>query len=708
MTARASFLLLTLCGALLLGGASAQIPDFGGAGAEERVTLRSEVTPKTARPGEVVTVVHRATIAPGWHVYGRLEENGQPTSITISELGGLVAFGPPVLPIGEVHESYGMQSYYVEFEAELRQRFFVPFDAKPGDIELKGLVDYTACDANSCDPPAQTPFTVALTIEQGAARDEYARKKAEVLFVGIEKGTRRGESGAIVVQFDVMPGYHMYGSKETGGVATAVTVTNAEALASKGLKFGAAAVPAGDPNDANGFVTYDLHDQFEIRIPFTVAKDAKGGSFEPVIKIDYQVCDEKSCDLPTAIELKTAFPIEGGDAREDRLPAAGVGATGGSGSGNTASNGSQHDGSVADDDTQPAVKSSGSLADAGLWQLILLAIGGGLFALAMPCTYPMIPITISFFTKQADARGGKVLPLALLYGAGIVLMFVVIGAALGNVIVPFASHWITNLVIGVFFLVFALSLFGLINLQPPRFLMNATGKASTHGGALGVFLMGATLVISSFTCTAPFVGNILAVGAQGGVQSAMLGMGIFGLTMAVPFVGLALVPGAIASMPSSGQWMNTLKVFLGFVEVAAALKFLSNVELVLGLEALPREHFLFLWAGIFVIAAIFLLGMIRFKGESGEIGPGRLLGGLIVALLAMYFATGAFGNRLDWVMESIAPPYSKRMAWAGSDQEGGSGESKLAWTIVKDDFDGAKALAVEDDKLVFLNITGVT
>ena len=128
----------------------------------------------------------------------------------------------------------------------------------------------------------------------------------------------------------------------------------------------------------------------------------------------------------------------------------------------------------------------------------------------------------------------------------------------------------------------------------------------------------------------------------------------------------------------------------------------------LGLEALPREHFLFLWAGIFVIAAIFLLGMIRFKGESGEIGPGRLLGGLIVALLAMYFATGAFGNRLDWVMESIAPPYSKRMAWAGSDQEGGSGESKLAWTIVKDDFDGAKALAVEDDKLVFLNITGVT
>jgi len=321
----------------------------------------------------------------------------------------------------------------------------------------------------------------------------------------------------------------------------------------------------------------------------------------------------------------------------------------------------------------------------------------------------MIPITISFFTKQADARGGKVLPLALLYGAGIVLMFVVIGAALGNVIVPFATHWITNLVIGVFFLVFALSLFGLINLQPPRFLMNATGKASTQGGALGVFLMGATLVISSFTCTAPFVGNILAVGAQGGVQSAMLGMGVFGLTMAVPFVGLALVPGAIASMPSSGQWMNTLKVFLGFVEVAAALKFLSNVELVLGLEALPREHFLFLWAVIFVIAAIFLLGMIRFKGESGEIGPGRLLGGLIVALLATYFATGAFGNRLDWVMESIAPPYSKRMAWAGSNQQGGGhGESKLAWTIVKDDFDAAKALAVEGDKLLFLNITGVT
>lgn len=684
--------------------AAGQIPGLDAADQETRLTLTSEFQPKVVRRGEVIEVTHRVTLNPGWHIYGRLEESGQPTTMAITDLGGLVALGPADIPIGDPHEQYGMHSYYLDGEVVMRQRFAVPFDAALGKGKVSGKIEYLACDASNCDQPTHAAFTLDFEVEDGAPRKDFARKKVEILALQLEKTTRRGEAGALELHLEVMPGYHIYGSKESGGVATSLIVTNAEELEARGVTFGAAVVPEGVPHDANGFVTYDLTGKVTLRLPFTIAAEAKAHDvFEAKLQFDYQVCDEKSCDMPASVALTTSFPVEGGDAREDRASKLSDATTQESGP----KSGQAPTGKKV---TASAAAKGGGAAggEDSLWQLVALAFGGALFALAMPCTYPMIPITISFFTKQAEARGGKVLPLALVYGAGIVLMFVVIAAVLSNVIVPFAAHWITNLVIGVAFIVFALSLFGVIDLQPPRFLMNAAGKASTHGGYVGVFLMGATLVISSFTCTAPFVGNILAVGAQGGRAEAMLGMGIFGVVMATPFVLLALVPGAVASMPRSGQWMNTLKVFLGFVEVAAALKFLSNVELVLGLEALPREHFLFLWAAIFAVAAAFLFGMIRYKGDSGEVGGGRLVGGIVVVLLATYFATGAFGNRLDWVMESIAPGYSKRMAWA----EAGSGaavEGSLAdaRTIMKDDYDAAREVALRDKKLLFVNFTGV-
>ena len=152
----------------------------------------------------------------------------------------------------------------------------------------------------------------------------------------------------------------------------------------------------------------------------------------------------------------------------------------------------------------------------GLLGLILLAIGGGIFALLMPCTYPMIPITISFFTKQAIAREGRVLPLSLTYGAGIILIFILIGLLAAPVIIPFAAHPVTNLVIGGLFLFFAFVLFGFVNLTPPQSMMTMASKASMQGGYIGVFLMGATLVVTSFTCTAPFVGTLLGSAATSG------------------------------------------------------------------------------------------------------------------------------------------------------------------------------------------------
>jgi thiol:disulfide interchange protein len=345
----------------------------------------------------------------------------------------------------------------------------------------------------------------------------------------------------------------------------------------------------------------------------------------------------------------------------------------------------------------------------GLGSFLLLAVVGGLFTLLMPCTYPMIPITLSFFTKQADARGGHVLPLALAYGAGIVGVFVLIGVVLGSLIIPFATNPWTNLIIGVLFVVFALTLFGAFELPVPSFLLNAAGGASQSGGLLGVFLMGTLLVVTSFTCTVPFVGSLLSVGAQQGEKLKIaLGMAVYGLTMAIPFVFLALVPKRIGSLPRSGEWMHHLKVFLGFVEIAAALKFLSNSDLVWSWGVLTRELFLILWFGIFLAAALYLFGLIRLHGDGAEIGPTRLTGALMTLLFSLYCGYGALGHELDSVMTAIAPNYSKPRVGLVATAPGQVTSAPTRHPVVTDDFEAARQRALAEKKRLLVNFTGHT
>lgn len=348
--------------------------------------------------------------------------------------------------------------------------------------------------------------------------------------------------------------------------------------------------------------------------------------------------------------------------------------------------------------------------DDGLLALILAAIGGGIFALLMPCTYPMIPITISFFTKQAEARGGNVMTLSLLYGAGIVLIFVVIALTVGSLIMPFATHPVTNIVLGLIFVIFAAALFGMITLNPPQFLMNMAGKASATGGLFGVFLMGMTLVLTSFTCTAPFVGTLLSASAAEGrnIWEITLGMGVFGLTMAIPFTVLALIPGRLQAMPSSGEWMNTLKVTLGFIELAAALKFFSNVDLRYNWGFISREFFLLMWALIFVFAGLYLLGWIKMKGyATTEISPGRMMASVFFLSLAAYCWHGYNGHTMDSIMTAIIPNYSSAPAGSGHGGGGGQDVSRPEkHEIVTDDYEGAISAATSRNKPVLINFTG--
>jgi thiol:disulfide interchange protein DsbD len=491
-----------------------------------------------------------------------------------------------------------------------------------------------------------------------------------------------GETVHVVVEMRVQMNWHIYhadlGPPDAVGKPTLVELSGGDLL------FGEVEFPEPERHDepALGTWAYVHHGKVLIRASAPLHEGADPMAVRA--KVEGLVCEDEGVCIPFEFETKARTGKDEYFSIEEPAPAIEEEVGGGAG---------------PEEDKE----------EEGLLGLILLAIGGGIFALLMPCTYPMIPITISFFTKQAVARDGKVLPLSLTYGAGIILIFVLIGLLAAPVIIPFAAHPITNLVIGGLFLFFAFVLFGFINLTPPQSMMAVASKASMKGGYAGVFLMGATLVITSFTCTAPFVGTLLGSAATGGdadVARIVIGMGVFGLTMATPFVLLSLLPGKMQAMPQAGAWMDTLKVFLGFVEVAASLKFFSNTDIVWGWEILSREAFLLLWVLIFLGAAFYLIaGAFRDK-EEGGFGGKRALAGFAVFLLAGYSAYGLPGNQLDKIMTAIVPPYSNEALLVAFGGEVESGKPKHA--VVKDDYDGALARASSEEKLVLVNFTGFT
>jgi thiol:disulfide interchange protein len=491
----------------------------------------------------------------------------------------------------------------------------------------------------------------------------------------------RVEAGRVRVVIVIEPAshWHIYhtelGHEDAVGMPTRISMTG------EGVEWGELKWPEPYREEQpawNAFI-YSHKGTIVVRGEGVLAEGATGEDVGLTIR--GQTCDEELC-LQFSETVTTSG--RGDDALFPVVEDAAVGAT--------------TDDGAPQGGKEQKPEESGPL-DGGLMSYLLSAVGWGLFTLLMPCTYPMIPITISFFTKQATDKKSSALPLALAYGLGIVAVFIVIGVAFGSVIIPFATHPITNVILGAMFLYFAFVLFGVINLQPPRFLLEAAGKASSMGGYLGVFLMGTTLVVTSFTCTAPFVGTLLAQGASGGeVWRIALGMGVFGLTMALPFVALSLLPGKMQSIPRSGEWMNTLKVFLGFVELAAALKFISNVDLVWNWNLISREVFLGSWVVIFVLAAIFLFGLL--PGKRAKPGAIRVVVGVLVLSLTGYLGWGMNGGQLDKITVSFVPPYSGGVLLPHL--------SEKEKTYIADDYDGALEAALASNKLLLVNFTGHT
>ena len=289
---------------------------------------------------------------------------------------------------------------------------------------------------------------------------------------------------------------------------------------------------------------------------------------------------------------------------------------------------------------------------------LLAAFLWGIAALFTPCVFPMIPLTVSFFTKRQENGKG----LAVIYGLSIVLIYTVIGAILAPIFGPAAAnvistHWLPNLLFFFVFLLFALSFFGMFDIQMPSKLVNAMDAKADKGGIAGVFFMAFTLVLVSFSCTGPIVGSILVTSANGEWVRPVAGMFVFGLSFGLPFMLFAFFPQLMQKLPSSGGWLNSVKVTLGFVELALAFKFLSTADLVYHWGLLSRDLMIAIWIAIAAFMGLYFLGKLRLPHDSPveRISVPRMLLALSSFVFVVYLIPGMFGAPLK-LLSGILPP----------------------------------------------------
>lgn len=298
-----------------------------------------------------------------------------------------------------------------------------------------------------------------------------------------------------------------------------------------------------------------------------------------------------------------------------------------------------------------------------LLSFMIVAFLGGLAALLTPCVFPMIPMTVSFFTGRSKTRASGI-KNALIYGFSIIFIYTFIGSIIAPFMGPevanvLATHWIPNILFFGVFLLFALSFFGLFEITLPNSLVNKMDQKADKGGLIGIFFMAFTLVLVSFSCTGPIVGSILVESAGGMVLKPILGMLGFSLAFAIPFTVFAIFPEWLNTLPKSGGWLNSVKVILGFIELAFALKFLSVADQAYHWGLLDREIYLALWIIIFTLMGFYILGKIRLPHDSKleRISVGRLMLAILTFSFVLYLLPGMFGAPLK-KMAGYLPPMS--------------------------------------------------
>lgn len=356
----------------------------------------------------------------------------------------------------------------------------------------------------------------------------------------------------------------------------------------------------------------------------------------------------------------------------------------------------------------------------GLWSIFFIAFLSGFAALLTPCVFPMIPMTVSFFTKQSKSKA-KGIENAIIYGVAIIAIYVILGLLVtwifgADALNALSTNVWFNIIFFVLLIVFAASFLGAFEIMLPNSWANKVDSQADRGGIIGILFMALALAIVSFSCTGPIVGTLLVEAASKGGIAPIIGMFGFSLALALPFMLFAMFPGWMHSLPKSGGWLNTVKVFLGFLELALAFKFLSNADLVLQLHLLEREVFLAIWIAIFGTLSLYLFGKISLPHDSPltHISVGRLSLGLLVLSFTIYMIPGLWGAPLK-LINAFPPPmeYSESPLGFGSSGNNTSATvlpdgAKLGphQIVVFDDYEKGLAYAKTVNKPIMLDFTG--
>lgn len=354
-----------------------------------------------------------------------------------------------------------------------------------------------------------------------------------------------------------------------------------------------------------------------------------------------------------------------------------------------------------------------------MWLIFIISFLSGFAALLTPCVFPMIPMTVSFFTKKSKSKSEGIRN-AILYGFSIIAIYVILGTIVTTIFGPSALNALStnvwfNLLFFVLLVVFAISFLGAFEIMLPNSWLNKADKASDRGGFIGIFFMALALALVSFSCTGPIVGTLLVESATIGGIAPFVGMFGFSLALAIPFTLFAAFPGWMNALPKSGGWLNTVKVFLGFLELALAFKFLSNADLVVQGHFLERELFLAIWIGLFAVLTIYLFGFIRLPHDSPteKLSVFRTLLASTCLVFVIYLIPGMWGAPLK-LISGFPPPlsYSESPSGIGSSENTNSHSENMDMHLgpqnimVFHDLEKAEAYAKEVQKPLFVDFTG--
>ncbi len=476
----------------------------------------------------------------------------------------------------------------------------------------------------------------------------------------------------------------------------------------------------------------EYHGKISLQIPVTAKRKLKIGSYNDSIEVSIQVCNvEGICtNLEKLFPVKIVITAEAigatNEPEETTVPQI-------ASAKNTSTNNDIK--TVATEKNTSTQGSTNTIETSsskeilkekkkGIWSFLWFAMTAGAAALLTPCVFPMVPITVSFFTKRSEKEKSKGLRDSIVYAIGIIGTFTALGiilaVALGaSGISDFAANPWVNLVIALVFLVFAMNLFGAFEIQIPTKILNKLNMASSGSGVSSVLLMGLTFSLTSFTCTVPFVGSALISAADGEWFYPIIGMLGFSATFAIPFFLLALFPSRLSKLPKAGGWMNNMKVVMGFLEIAAAMKFISNFEMAWKWGILPRDLFLAIWIGCSALVVIYVLGLYRLKLDSpvSNVGAFRVIWAILFASITMYLMTGLYGGKTLGTLEAFLPSPDYELIINGDEVNPSDKKTVSSISVVGNqakhedewfsDYNTALAEAKRLNKPIFIDFTGV-